>query len=98
MIFDAVKIELMGAALSDINDRYVDGLIQFGGPTGQIRGIMAWDVSTLYASIYVTCDCDIFCPCVHNKAADAQCTHITHKYYAILGGIKMRIIRCGHRS
>jgi len=45
MIFDAVKIELTGAALSDINDRYVDGLIQFGGPTGQIRGIMAWDVS-----------------------------------------------------
>jgi len=36
MIIDAYQFELEGAALSNVSNRYVDGLIQFGGPLGQV--------------------------------------------------------------
>lgn len=46
MIVDAFSLDLAGADFSDVDNRYVDGFIQLGGPTGQILEIRGWDVSS----------------------------------------------------
>ena len=55
-VVDGFNIELSGAALSNVDNRYVDGLIQFGGPSGQIRGIMAWNSETRILSVEAPMD------------------------------------------